>query len=87
MQHYNDDEGGNYLKPKVIDLWKKYVFYKKALRYWLDYVDRRSEYIKCDLAVAFDRWKWFYSKHRGELEKMPREKLENRIVKNSKTLN
>ncbi len=56
------------------------------MRFWLDYSMRRSEYIKSDLAVAFDRWKSFYTKYRGELECVPREKLENKIVANSLTL-
>lgn len=47
MMHYNDDE---YVKPLAFDRWRKYIHYRKLFRYWLNYANRRVDYVKSDLA-------------------------------------
>jgi hypothetical protein len=54
MQHYNEDL---YVKPKAFDRWKKYVYYRKAFRYWATFVNGRGEFLKINLAKSFNRWK------------------------------
>ena len=54
MQHYNQDL---YTKPKMFDRWRQFVHMRKLFRYWLKFASNRGEYIKCDIALAFNRWK------------------------------
>jgi hypothetical protein len=56
MQHYNSELNS---KPKMFDRWRQYVHARKLYKYWLSFVDRRSDHIKSDLARFFDRWKNF----------------------------
>jgi len=83
MQHYNEDL---YVKPKAFDRWRQYVNMRKLFRYWLEYINNRSEYIKSDMAVAFDRWKHYHVKSRTTLERRDKNYLEQRVVKNGKKL-
>ncbi len=77
MQHYNDDL---YVKPKMFDRWRQYVHLRRLFRYWGNYVNKRSEFIKCDIAVAFDRWKNYEQASRRNLEQLPREELEHKVL-------
>jgi hypothetical protein len=54
MQHYNQE---SYTKPKMFDRWRQFVHLRKLFKYWLKFIGNRGEYIKCDIALAFDRWK------------------------------
>lgn len=57
MQHYNEKL---YLKPKAFDRWREYVRAKRAFRYYLLLVDKRSEVVKADMHWAMDKWRQFF---------------------------
>jgi len=57
FQHFNKDL---YTKPKMFDRWKQFVHARKLFKYWLRFVDKRSESIKSDMHYAFDKWKTFH---------------------------
>ncbi len=83
MQHYNEEL---YLKPKVFDRLKQFVHMRKLFKYWLEFAEKRSQFTKCDLHYAFDKWKNFYSNRQNELTSVPKAKLDQMIVKNNKAL-
>lgn len=64
LQHFNKDL---YYAPKYFDRWREFVQYKKAFRYWLSFVEKRSMLIKSDLHYVFDRWKKFHPSKKNEL--------------------
>ena len=72
LRHYNRDL---YCKPKYFDRWRMFVYYRKAFRYWLDFVNTRAEFGKADLKHAFNKWKFMESKHKDVLGKMNRKDL------------
>lgn len=53
-EHFNEDK---YTLPKYFDQWRKWVAFKKIMRYQLNFVANRGEYLKADLASAFSAWK------------------------------
>ena len=59
LQHFNKDL---YCRPKYFDRWRMWVYYRKAFRYWLNFVNTRSEFVKGDLRMAFNRWKHMHGK-------------------------
>jgi hypothetical protein len=79
MQHYNEDL---YTKPKMWDRWRQYVHIKKSYRYWLQFIAKRGEYIKTDIAVAFDRWRKFDTVQKETLCKLSKQELDKRMIKN-----
>jgi hypothetical protein len=69
FQHFNKDQ---YLKPKFFDKWREYINAKRRFRYWLNFVDKRSQVVKSDLHYAFDVWKQFYPSRLGDLTVLSR---------------
>lgn len=54
LQHFNKDL---YTKPKIFDRWRAFVHARKLFKYWLRFVDKRSEAVKADMHYAFDKWR------------------------------
>ena len=52
-----------------------FVYYRKAFRYWLDFVNTRAEFTKGDLKHAFNKWKHMEARHKDVLSKMNRRDL------------
>jgi hypothetical protein len=46
----------------------------------------RREYIKCDIALAFDRWKRFDTVWKEGLKKLSKKELDHRVLKNADKL-
>ena len=57
FQHFNKDL---FTKPKIFDRWKQFVHARKLFKYWLNFVEKRSEPVKADMHFAFDKWKAFH---------------------------
>lgn len=72
--------------PKAFDQWKKYVHMKKLFRYWLNYSNRRVQYVKSDMASAFDRWKHYDIKQKETFKKMPKRNLDQKTLVNAEQL-
>jgi len=70
----------------MFDRWKSYIHMKKLYRYWLQYVNNRSVYIKSDIAMFFGRWKHFDKKQKQALKVLSKEDLDKRTLKNAETL-
>eukprot|EP00347_Sterkiella_histriomuscorum_P005910 403354803 len=83
FQHYNEEL---YTLPMMLDRWKQFVHLRKLFRYWLNFADKRSEYVKCDLHHAFDKWKSYHGDQRSALTNLSKKQLEDRTVKNNKQL-
>jgi hypothetical protein len=41
----------------MFDRWRMFVHMRKLFKYYMKFSGNRVEYVKCDLAVAFDRWR------------------------------
>jgi hypothetical protein len=83
MKHYNDDL---YVVPKAFDQWKRYIHMKKLFRYWLNYSNQRAQYIKSDLARAFDVWKHYDNKHKEVYTKLSKKALDQKTLVNAEQL-
>lgn len=56
---------------------------RKLFKYWLKFMGNRSEYIKCDIALAFGRWKRFDTIQKEGLKRLSKKELDHRVLKNS----
>lgn len=83
MQHFNSEM---YAKPKMFDIWKRYVQVKRLYRYWLQFVEKRAKIVKSDLHYVFDKWKRFHPVRHNELTCQPKAVLGKRAVVNNKAL-
>ena len=83
LEHYNPELNP---KPKAWDRWKLFVYYRKAFRYWLDFVNSRCEFGKGDLKAAFNKWKHMEDKHKTVLSRMCKNDLEKEVMKNNTKL-
>ena len=79
MEHYNEEK---FPLPKYFDRWRKWVAFKKLMRYHLNFAANRGEYLKADLASAFTTWKCHDEKLQKEYAAISKSKLEQRVIKN-----
>jgi hypothetical protein len=54
MEHNNDDKRAI---PMAFERWRKFVAFRKMMRYYLNFAANRGEYLKADMASAFTQWK------------------------------
>ena len=80
MQHYNEEL---YVMPKAFDRWRQYVHMKKLFRYWLNYTNQRTQYIKSDMAAAFNKWKNYDIKQKETYKILPKRELDKKTLVNS----
>ena len=83
LQHYNFP---NYMKPKFFDRWRSYIHSRKLFKYWLKFVDKRSQLVKSDLHFAFDKWRSFHPDQHRRLTLLPKKDLSKKAFKNNKIL-
>ena len=83
LQHFNKEM---YYVPKFFDRWREFIQYKKAFRYWLQFVEKRSQLIKSDLHYVFDRWKRFHPNKKTELSVKSKVQLSKQAVNNNRVL-
>ena len=81
IRNYNED---GYLKAKVWDKWRAYLHMRKLFKYWLGFAEKRGEFLKADLHIAFDKWKRCYPEKRKRLEQMKKEELQKKMLTNQK---
>jgi len=79
MKHYTTDDD-LYLKPKMFDRWRMYVKMRKLVRHWMNYISNRQSHHRADLAVAFDRWKYYYPGVHAKYQRHTRDQLLKRAV-------
>ena len=83
FQHFNSLL---YTKPKMFDRWREYVHARKLFKYWLRFVEKRSEPIKADLHIAFDKWKRMHPSQKQNLTLRPKAHLNEIAMANNKIL-
>ena len=59
---------------------------RKLFKYWLRFVDKRSEPVKANLHFAFDKWKTFYPAQKRDLTLRPKAHLNEIAMANNKIL-
>ena len=79
MKHYTE-ENDAYLLPKMFDRWRMFVKIRKLVRHWMNYINNRQSHHKADLAVAFDRWKYYYPGVHAKYQRNTRDELLRRAV-------
>ena len=67
-------------EPSQPDQLIAYVYYRKAFRYWMNYLGNRTQYFKVDMAQAFHKWKNSYEKQKSNLDKLCKRELEERAI-------
>lgn len=77
MRHYNKSD---YVKPKMFDRWKLYVHVKRQFRFWLNFVEKRGQFIKSDLHSAFDKWRNFHPQRHLTLAIQSKTELNRKAV-------
>jgi hypothetical protein len=63
-----------------------YIHAKKQWRYWLAYIEKRRDYIKTDLHIAFEKWRKRHQVHNMKLTVQSKADLNRKAVLNSKEL-
>lgn len=57
-----------HLLPWCIDKWRRYVKERKAFKYWLGYLESRTDPDRNNIRWAFERWAVMVQGHKGELK-------------------
>ena len=83
FQHFNLQL---YTKPKMFDRWRQYVHARRLFKYWLKFVDKRSEPVRADLHFAFDKWKSMHPGQKQDLTLRPKAQLDEIAMGNNKIL-
>jgi hypothetical protein len=83
FQHFNRDL---FTKPKLFDRWRAFVHAKRLFKYWLRFVDKRSEPIKADMHYAFDKWKLYHANNKRDLTLRCKAELNEITLANNKVL-
>lgn len=55
-------------------------------KYWLNYTDKKSQFVECDKKWAFDKWRKFYDNQFNTLTKCKKKDLEERLLRNNNVL-
>lgn len=59
---------------------------RKLFKFWLRFIANRGEYVKCDVTVAFERWKKFDTNQKEALKRLPKSELDKRVLRNAEVL-
>jgi hypothetical protein len=70
----------------MFDRWRQYVHARRLFKYWLKFVDKRSEPVKADLHFAFDKWKTMHPTQKRDLTLRPKAQLNEIAMANNKIL-
>ena len=80
----------NYLKPRVLQRWKIWVKYRKAMRYWLKYCEN---FINCqqtsdkeDKFKAFQKWKNYFQHREDKFNTRPLREIQNYSIITNKVV-
>ena len=73
MEHFNEDK---FPLPKYFDRWRKWIAFRKIMKYHLNLASNRSEFLKADMASAFTQWKFHDQRLQKTYAAIPKSKLE-----------